>query len=165
MPNDLPPWSALDQQSRRWMETGCFEALVSDLRAVLRIASGRRAEPTTAILDSRTLRSTPESGPRAGYDGPNAKRDQGCTWMAVDTLGHLLAQHVTSASRDDRADVGRLAAAIQEATDENVELAYVDQGYTGSKPDEAARTHGIAPEVVKFPKPSAALSCCRVDGS
>ncbi|WP_152548778.1 transposase, partial [Kozakia baliensis] len=75
MPNDLPAWSAVYQQSRRWMEAGCFDALVSDLRAVLRIASGRRAEPTAAILDSRTLRSTPESGSRAGYDG--AKRKKG----------------------------------------------------------------------------------------
>ncbi|GAB6968336.1 IS5 family transposase [Komagataeibacter kakiaceti JCM 25156] len=151
MPNDLPPWSAVYQQSRRWMEAGCFEALASDLRAVLRMASGRLPEPTAAILDRRTLRSTPESGPRAGYDG--AKRKRGSKLhMAVDTLGHLLALHVTPANRDDRAEVGRLAAAIQEATDESVELAYVDQGYTGSKPDEAARTHGIALEVVKLPE-------------
>ena len=74
MPNDLPPWSAVYQQSRRWMEAGCFDALVSDLRAVLRIASGRRAEPTAAILDSRTLRSTPD------MTGPSAKRDQSCPW-------------------------------------------------------------------------------------
>uniref|UniRef100_UPI0038CFCC50 transposase n=1 Tax=Komagataeibacter europaeus TaxID=33995 RepID=UPI0038CFCC50 len=51
MPNDLPPWSAVYQQSRRWMEAGCFDALVSDLRAVLRIASGRRADLTAAIID------------------------------------------------------------------------------------------------------------------
>ena len=151
MPNDLPPWSAVYQQSRRWMEAGCFEALASDLRAVLRMASGRKAEPTAAILDSRTLRSTPESGPRAGYDG--AKRKKGSKLhMAVDTFGHLLALYVTPANRDDRAEVGRLAAAIQEVTDESVELAYVDQGYTGEKPAEAARAHGIALEVVKLPE-------------
>ncbi|PYD77350.1 IS5 family transposase [Komagataeibacter sucrofermentans] len=149
MPNDLPPWSAVYQQSRRWMEAGCFDALVSDLRAVLRIASGRRAEPTAAIIDSRTLRSTPESGSRAGYDG--AKRKRGSKLhMAVDTLGYLLALHVTPASRDDRAEVGRLAAAIQDATDESVELAYVDQGYTGEKPARAARAQGIALEVVRL---------------
>ncbi len=85
MPNDLPPWSAVYQQSRRWMEAGCFEVLVSDLPAVLRIASGCRAEPTTAILDSRTLRSTPESGPRAGYDG--AKRKKGSR-LHMDGRGH-----------------------------------------------------------------------------
>src|ERR1700730_9376059 len=57
MPNDLPPWPAVYQQSLRWLAAGCFEALAQDLRAVLRLASGRRAEPTAAIIDSRTLRS------------------------------------------------------------------------------------------------------------
>ena len=72
--------------------------------------------------------------------------------MAVDTPGHLLAQHVTSASRDDRAEVGRLAAAIQDTTDERVELVYVDQAYAGEKPAGATRAHGIALEVIKLPE-------------
>ena len=110
MPNDLPPWAAVYQQSQRWLAAGCFEALAEDLRAVLRQLAGRAAEPSAAILDSRTLRSTPESGPRAGYDG--AKRKRGSKLhMAVDTLGHLLALHVTPANADDRAEVGRLAQA------------------------------------------------------
>jgi transposase len=151
MPNDLPPWAAVYQQSHRWLAARRFEALAHDLRAVLRVAAGRKAEPTAAILDSRTLRSTPESGPRAGYDG--AKRKRGSKLhLAVDTLGHLLALHVTLANVDDRAEVGRLAQAIQEATGESVTLAYVDQGYTGQKPVEAAKQQGIALEVVKLPK-------------
>ena len=101
------------QQSQRWLSAGCFEVLAQNLRAVLRLASGRGAEPTAAIIDSRTLRSTPESGPRAGYDG--AKRKRGSKLhLAVDTLGHLLALHVTPANVDDRAEVGRLADAIQD---------------------------------------------------
>jgi transposase len=118
----------------------------------MRVAAGRKAEPIAAILDSWTLRATPESGPRAGYDG--AKRKRGSKLhLAVDTLGHLLALHVTPANVDDRAEVGRLAEAIQEATGETVALAYVDQGYTGQKPVEAAKQQGIAPEVVKLPEP------------
>jgi transposase len=90
-------------QAQRWMAAGCFEALAHDLRAVLRMAAGRRAEPSAAIFDSRTLRSTPESGTRAGYDG--AKRKRGSKLhMAVDTLGHLLALHITPANGDDRAE-------------------------------------------------------------
>jgi len=118
---------------------------------VLRLASGRNAEPTAAIIDSRTLRSTPESGQRAGYDGGKRKRGSKLH-LAVDTLGHLLALHVTPANVDDRAEVGRLAEAIQDATDETVTLAYVDQGYTGDKPAEAARAQGIALEVVRLPQ-------------
>ena len=68
---------------------------------MLRLAAGRKPQPSAAILDSRTLRSTPESGERAGYDG--AKRKKGSKLhLAVDTLGHLLALHVTPASADDR---------------------------------------------------------------
>jgi transposase len=149
MPNDLPPWAAVYQQAQRWMAAGCFEALAHDLRAVLRLAAGRNEEPSAAIFDSRTLRSTPESGTRAGYDG--AKRKRGSKLhLAVDTLGHLLALHVTQASADDRAEVGRLAEAVQEATGDAVDIAFVDQGYTGAKPAAAAQAHGIELEVVKL---------------
>ncbi len=149
MPNDLPPWAAVYQQTQRWMAAECFEALAQDLRAVLRMAAGRNAEPTAAIFDSRTLRSTPESGTRAAYDG--AKRKKGSKLhLAVDTLGHMLALHVTPANVDDRAEVGRLAQAVQEATGQTVELAYVDQGYTGPKPAAAAQAEGMALEVIKL---------------
>jgi transposase len=149
MPNDLPPWAAVYQQAQRWIAAGCFEALAHDLRAVLRLAAGRNEEPSAAIFDSRTLRSTPESGTRAGYDG--AKRKRGSKLhLAVDTLGHLLALHVTPASADDRAEVGRLAEAVQEATGDAVDIAFVDQGYTGAKPAAAAQAHGIELEVVKL---------------
>ena len=84
------PWTTVYQQARRWLAAGCFAALAQDLRALLRPALGRPEEPTAAIIDSRTLRSTPESGIRAGYDG--AKRKRGSkVHLAVDTLGHLLA--------------------------------------------------------------------------
>ena len=99
-------------------------------------------EPTAAVFDSRTLQSTPESGGRAGYDG--AKRKKGSkVHAAVDTLGHLLALHVTPADVQDRDRVAALAEAVQEATGDSVELAYVDQGYTGPEAEIAAADEGI----------------------
>jgi hypothetical protein len=72
--------------------------MVEDLRSLLREFAGRKPRPTAMILDSRTLQSTPESGSRAGYDG--AKRRKGSKMhAAVDTLGHLLALHVTACRR------------------------------------------------------------------
>jgi transposase len=122
---------------------------VHELRALLRLAAGRPPEPTAVIFDGRTLQSTPESGPRAGYDG-HKKRRGSKTHLAVDTLGHLLALVVTPASDQERAQVEHLAAAVQEATGESVEVAFVDQGDTGEDPAaEAAQTHGIRLEVVK----------------
>ena len=148
IPNDLPPWHAIHQQTMRWVKAGCFAAMAHDLRAIVRLALGREEDPTAAIYDSRTVQSTPESGARAGYDGYK-KRKGSKVHIAVDTLGHLLALKVTPANEQDRAQVGALSAAVQEATGENVEVAFVDQGYTGGKPAEEAAAHGVRLEVVK----------------
>ena len=151
VPNDLPPWEIIYQQTQRWLRAGVFEAMTHDLRLLLRTFAGRDGQPTAAILDSRTLRSTPESGARASYDG--AKRKKGSKiHIAVDTLGHLLAAHVTTAGEQDRAQVGVLAQAIQDATGQSVEFAWVDQGYTGETAQDAAALHGIKLEVVKLPE-------------
>jgi len=148
LPNDLPPWSVVYQQMRRWMDARCFETMVEDLRILLREYAGRKGQPTAMVIDSRTLQSTPESGARGGYDG--AKRRKGSkVHAAVDTLGHLLALHVTSADEQDRAQVQTLAETVQQITGEHVELAYVDQGYTGENAAEAAKKHGIQLEVLK----------------
>ncbi len=101
-------------------------------------------------IDSRTLQSTPESGARAGYDG--AKRRKGSkVHIAVDTLGHLMALKVTAASDGDREQVAALAEEVQQVTGNSVELAYVDQGYTGENAATAAQQHGIQLSVVKHP--------------
>jgi len=151
MPHDLPPHYVVYQQMRRWLKAGVFEAITHDLRAVLRIAEGRQEMPTASIFDSRTLQSTVESGGRAGYDG--AKRRKGNkVHFAVDTLGHLLALCVTAANEQDRAQVAELAERVQAETGETVEVAYVDQGYTGENAADAAAEHGIKLEVVKLPE-------------
>ena len=62
LPHDFPPWEAVYQQTQRWLAAGVFEAIVRDLRELLRLAAGKKARPSAAIMDSRTLRSTPESG-------------------------------------------------------------------------------------------------------
>lgn len=145
--NDLPPWHTVYEQTQRWIMAGSFEAIVHDLREMLRLASGRKAKPTAAIFDGRTLRSTPESGGRAGFEG-HKKTKGSKVHMAVDTLGHLLAVHVTPANEQERAQVAELAQKVQDATEQNVTLAYVDQGYTGEAPAEAAKEAGMALEVV-----------------
>jgi transposase len=148
MPHDFPPWPAVYQQMQRWLRAGCFEAMVHDLRVLLRAYAGRNVQPRAVVLDSRTLQSTPESGTRGGYDG--AKRRKGSkVHAAVDTLGQLLALHVTPANEQDREQVDKLARAVQEITNQSVELAYVDQGYTGKTAEQAAQAHGIQLEVVK----------------
>jgi transposase len=151
LPHDFPPWEAVYQQTQRWLVAGCFETLVHDLRALLRVLAERQAQPTAVIVDSRTMQSTPESGARAGYDG--AKRRKGSkTHLVVDTLGHLLTAFVTAANEQDRAQVAHLAGVVQQLTGESVELAYVDQGYTGEATAADAAAQGIRLAVVKLPE-------------
>jgi transposase len=133
MPHDLPPWHTVYQQTQRWITSGVFEAMAHDLRQLLREITDRAPQPRAAILDSRTVQSSPESGARAGYDG--AKRRKGSkVHLAVDTLGHLLALTVTPANEQDRAQVEVLAEQMQAVTGESIEVAFVDQGYTGDQP-------------------------------
>ena len=147
-PHDLPPWQVMQPQAMRWIRAACFEAMAHDLRAILRLLEGRAEEPSAAICDRRTRPSTPESGARAGYDG--YKRRKGAkVHAAVDTLGHLLALKVTAAKEQDRAQVGELTQAVQEATGGKVETAFLDQGYTGAAPAGEAAAHGVRLEVVK----------------
>ena len=71
--------------------------------------------------------------------------------MAVDTLGHLLALHVTPANEQDRARVKALATQVQAATGETVQVAFGDQGYTGRQSAQDAAQAGITLAVVKLP--------------
>ena len=151
MPNDLPPWHTVYQQTQRWVRAGVFETMVHELRMLIRVASGRERHPSAAIFDGRTLQSTAESGQRAGYDG-HKRRKGSKTHLAVDTLGLLLALHVTSANEQERAQVATLAETVQEVTGNHVEVAFVDQGYTGEQAERDAATHGIRLEVVKLPE-------------
>jgi hypothetical protein len=67
MPKELAPWEIVLAIAST-AEGRLLEALAEDLRAILRLAAGRAEQPTAAIIDSRTMRSTPESRARAAYD-------------------------------------------------------------------------------------------------
>jgi transposase len=158
LPGDFPPWEAVYQQTQRWLAAGVFEAMVQDLRAVLRLAdveakggAGREPHPSAVILDGTILQSTPESGHRAGYNGHKRKKGSKLH-LAVDTLGQLLALRVTPADVDERVEVTALAAEVQAVTGSRVELAYVDQGYTGADVAADAAAHGITLDVIKLPE-------------
>lgn len=148
LPHDFPPWSAVYQQMRRWFQAGVFETVAHDLRIIARVLADRQEQPSAVVLDGRTLQSTPESGGRAGYDG--AKKKNGSkVHAAVDTLGNLLALTITAANEQERAQVAELARQVQQVTGGTVEIAYVDQGYTGAVAAERARRSSIELEIVK----------------
>jgi transposase len=163
IPHDLPPWQIVHQQAQRWMKACCFEAMAYDLRVLSRLAKGRKAQPTAAIMDGRTLQSSPESGSRAGYDG--YKRRKGSkVHIAVDTLGHLLAVKVTAANEQERAQVRELAEHIQLATGENVQLPMWTKS-TLAKSLRGRRRHmGSVWKWSNSRRPRKALCCCQSVG-
>ena len=150
LPSDFPPWPVVYPQLRRWVAAGSFEALVHDTRLLLRPLNGRSSQPSAVIVDARVLQSTPESGSRAGYSG-HKRRKGSKVHAAVDTLGSPLALSVTPASEDERTQVAELTVQGQAVTGAHVEIAYVEQGYTGPDPAASARTQGIELVVVTTP--------------
>lgn len=151
LPHDLPPWYTVYQQTQRWLAAGVFEAMVDDLRRLLRQAAGRQAEPSAVIMDGRTMQSSPESGARAGFDG-HKKRRGSKVHLVVDTLGLLLTLLVTPANEQERAQVGALAEDVQAITGDSVDIAFVDEGYTGEQARRDAAQHAIQLEVIKLPQ-------------
>ena len=149
LPHDLPPWAVVYQQFRRWDSAGCFEAMVSDMRSIIRVAQARQGQPSAVIFDGRTLQSSCESDTRAGYDGYK-RRNGSKVHMAVDTLGHLVALTVTAANEQERAQLDALCEQVQHATGNTVKLAWADQGYTGEQTKGDAAGHGIELQVVKL---------------
>ncbi len=148
LPHDFPPWTAVYQQARRWNDARAFEAAAHDLRQLIRLAMNRSSRPTAVIMDGRTLQSTPESGGRAGFDG-HQKKHGSKVHAAVDSLGNLLALVATPANEQERAQVATLAREVQQVCQQSVQVAFVDQGYTGQDAAQAAQEQGIRLEVVK----------------
>lgn len=150
LPDCFPPWAAVYQQAMRWIEAGVFEDIVDDVRELLRVALGKAAQPTAVIYDAQTLQGTLESGHRAGYDG-HKKKMGSKVHAAVDSLGNLLALAVTPANEQERSQVAELSRQVQAVTDNSVEVAWVDQGYTGEAAEQAAQEAGIKLEVIRLP--------------
>ena len=83
MPHDLPPWYTLYQQSQRWLKAGVFEAIVHDLREILRLTAGRKAKPTAAIFDSRTCNRRPNRVREQPMTGPNGAKAVRHIWPLI----------------------------------------------------------------------------------
>src|SRR5438874_6690402 len=142
LPHDFPPWAAVYQQARRWLDHGVFEQIAHDLRAIVRVLAERRPDPSAVIFDARTLQSTPESGGRAGYDG-HKKKNGSKVHAAVDTLGHLPALHVSPADDQERDFAAGLAVAVHEVTCGSVEVGFVDRGGCGGADVLGAEQRGV----------------------
>src|ERR1035441_1560724 len=162
LPHDFPPFKTVYDYYAKWEAGGLTEAIHGELRRKVRKAAGRSAEPSAAILDAKSIRTSgnvPESsqGIDAGKKIKGRKRH-----IATDTLGLLLVLLVTAASVQDttggRDVVSELAArhpargggrGAGEAPPRHpgVAKAWADSGYKRSVIETGA-AHGIDVQVV-----------------
>jgi transposase len=80
LPKDFPSWAAVYKTFRRWQTRGLFEAMYDELRILWRTRQHRAGEPTAAVLDAQSVKTSPQGGPK-GYDaGKRRSKGESATW-------------------------------------------------------------------------------------
>jgi transposase len=148
LPKDFPPWTVVYKTFRRWQARGLFEAMYTDLRELWRERQHRSPEPTQVILDSQSVKTSPQGGAK-GYDA--AKKIKGRKrHLVTDTLGLLIAVLVTAADVQDR-DAALPAVQLAVERVPGIQKLYADSGYEGKRAQEIRELYGIEVEIVRAP--------------
>ena len=148
LPKTFPPWQATYMSFKRWAAAGVFEAMHDRLRQQWRDRIGKAPEPTAAIIDAQSTRSTAQGG-NTGFDA--GKKVKGRKrHLVTDTLGLLLAVVITAASVQDR-DAGAHVVGRAKTKCPTLQTVFVDSGYAGKCQQEIRANHGVEVEVVRHP--------------
>ena len=130
LPSDFPPWQTVYGYFAAWRDDGTLTRLHDALRAQVRVAAGRNAEPTAAVIDSQSVRAA-DTVPKASRGWDNAKKVNGRKrHIAVDAMGLVLAVVITAASVQDRDGARPLLWNLHRAC-RRIRLIWADAAYTG----------------------------------
>lgn len=149
LPHDLPSWKTVYHYFRRWSKEGLIEKLNTILRQEVRKCEGREPEPSAAIVDSQSVKTT-DIGGESGYDG-GKKINGRKRHILVDTLGLLIAVVVHSAAVQDRDGVKELLLKVKKKLP-RLKLIWADGGYTGKLVDWVQGVFKWILEIVKRPE-------------
>lgn len=170
LPHDFPPWKQVFEYYRKWRDNGVISALHDALRAKVRQqtphadGTARAQAPTVCIVDSQSTKTTEEGAQNRGFDA--GKKVKGRKrHLVVDTLGLLLALHVTAASVQDRD--GALPV-VKDASRQfsSLQVVFMDGAYRGEVKSRIEEETGMEVRIVlRSDTPKKDLSQLLFDGS
>lgn len=147
LPHDFPPHQTVYEYFRAWQRAGTWEHVNTTLRRQVRLAAGHDAEPSAAILDSQSAK-TSAGGGESGYDA--GKKVKGRKrHLVVDTLGLVLLVVVHVASIQDRDGAKRVLKQLHAQRPRRLQLLWADGGYAGQLVAWVQQTCGWVLEIVK----------------
>ncbi len=147
LPHDFPPYTTVNYHYLKWMRCGLYQKVNDALRRQAREQAGRNAEPSAGIIDSQSVKGTPESAKESGFDGGKLVKGRK-RHIVVDTMGYLLTVVVHAANIFD----GKGARAVLKQLYETVKTLkkiWADSAYSGELEEWVRNTLECVLEIVK----------------